>query len=55
MPRRLAVWKTAGPGRSVRSVRAERLAPPLLGTVPFLPEISPADVARRLEVETRPG
>jgi beta-galactosidase len=27
MPRRLAVWKAAGPGRSVRSVRAERLAP----------------------------
>ena len=27
MPRRLAVWKAAGPGRSVRSVRAQRLAP----------------------------
>jgi beta-galactosidase len=28
MPRRTAVWKTAGPGRQVRSVRAERLSPP---------------------------
>jgi beta-galactosidase len=27
MPGRLGVWKTAGPGRSVTSVRAERLAP----------------------------
>jgi beta-galactosidase len=33
MPRRLAVWKAAAPGRKVRSVRAERLAPQVVRIV----------------------
>jgi dethiobiotin synthetase len=33
----------------------ERLAAPLLGTIPYLREASPAEVAVRLDVEPRPG